>query len=709
MTLKHEIINRACGIPPESVTKRTAICGKHFRPEDYKPEDQRKRGSSWLLKDAVPSLRLPTPVAVEDQGGAGVQNEDDQMETEVITVIVEDSESEEEAEEPEETVIIIEDGNNEESEQEAVAHTEVSLLCEAMEISDSAQDAGVDEDDAMPGDGGDAAAADPKDLLLQEQAAQIEELKQQLTEKDKEIEELKLRLNNNDMEMREEKKKIRNLKLTKTRLEGTKKRRIEALKMRNKTWRETYYQSLARMAKLRKKRLTKKEMQKELLKDPQYTPAQVKFFLFRKDTKRWAKEWTTDELNEALIIRCKSKSTYLLLRKNRLMALPGLATLNRHIQKIRVTEGLMHSSLAALRKQIEVEGQGRDMYRAGVLSFDEIKTGEQISYDAREDQVVPSTKNAQICMLRGLFHPWKQPIYVGLDQPMTKSLFEEVVAAAEEAGVHVEACVNDMGGSNRTFWQKIMGVNLVKDPSVPNPVDPSRKIDLFSDVPHLLKLLRNHYLDAGYVLPNGARFVREDLEELLKYDSSEMQLHWKLTPRHFNVTHLDRQRVFYATQLFSNRTADLLEHIHEEKADLINFVRLVDRWFDVFNSRVKNHDTVLLKSGYGVALDEQNAVIDEMYDTILKIRQIKDDDVAQERTPGGQIKKKRRRKNSPALKPFQEGIAQSCVALRNLYARMKAKYNTSYLLTSKLNQGPIHCCCDHQMTTSNSTQNILDT
>ena len=39
------------------------------------------------------------------------------------------------------------------------------------------------------------------------------------------------------------------------------------------------------------------------------------------------------------------------------------------------------------------------------------------------------------------------------------------------------------------------------------------------------------------------------------------------------------------------------------------------------------------------------------------------------------------------LLPFQAGIAQSCIALKKLYKRMKAKYNCKYLLTSRLNQG----------------------
>ena len=68
-------------------------------------------------------------------------------------------------------------------------------------------------------------------------------------------------------------------------------------------------------------------------------------------------------------------------------------------------------------------------------------------------------------------------------------------------------------------------------------------LTIFSDVPHLLKLWRDHYLDTGYVLPNGTKFTMEDLHELKEYDKNEMQVHHKLTEKHFLVKGQDRQRV----------------------------------------------------------------------------------------------------------------------------------------------------------------------
>ena len=673
-----------------SVNLDTRVCKSHFRdPEDYKPNSKR------LRKDAVPSLNLP-PIE-----GEGVQEPADQ-EMDVGIYALPESGSEEEddvggvvaiADSEEEEEDECWDGSHQEDwEGLAVSDDEdedmeaeggiVTIEYDGEEEDEEDNDDDHEEDVDQPMDvsaAQDAASASPdQDHLLQEKDKQIEELQRRLAEKDAKNAKMRLSLRDKGLQISSLKRQVK-------RLTGTKVKRIKELQARSKTWRQTLRKTQEAKEKLRSKRLTKAEIRKELLKDKDaFTPEQVNFFFGK--TKRPAKKWSEDRLNQALVIRCKSKSVYQLLRKNKIAALPGLSTLNTHIKKIKVSEGLMHSSLAALSKKIELEGMDNPRYKAGVLSFDEIKVGEQMSFDHREKQVLPSTKNAQICMVRGLFSPWKTPTYVGLDKPMTKEIFNEVVIAAEKAGCHVEACVSDMGSSNRGFWTNIMGVDIIKDPSIPNPADPTRRIDLFSDVPHLLKLWYAHFLDSGYVLPNGAKFVKEDLRELLDYDCNEKKLQTNMTEKHFTIKGMDRQRVFYAGNVFSGTTASLLEYIHEEKGDLIDCVRLVDRWFDVLNARVKLHPKGPHKDAYGVHLEEQNRVLDEMFDFIQKVRKIRPEKPPQETAAQSKGKKKKKKKK-PALVPFQQGIAQSCVALKKLFARMKAKYNCRYLLTSHLNQG----------------------
>ena len=53
-----------------------------------------------------------------------------------------------------------------------------------------------------------------------------------------------------------------------------------------------------------------------------------------------------------------------------------------------------------------------------------------------------------------------------------------------------------------------------------NPHDPARRVYLFPDTPHLIKLARNHLLEQGYLLKNDVTLKKEDLEQILKTGSS---------------------------------------------------------------------------------------------------------------------------------------------------------------------------------------------
>ena len=51
----------------------------------------------------------------------------------------------------------------------------------------------------------------------------------------------------------------------------------------------------------------------------------------------------------------------------------------------------------------------------------------------------------------------------------------------------------------------------------------------FADAPHLLKLIRNHFIDTGLLFNNGL-ITSRILEELLKYTSdSDVSITFKLT------------------------------------------------------------------------------------------------------------------------------------------------------------------------------------
>ena len=74
-----------------------------------------------------------------------------------------------------------------------------------------------------------------------------------------------------------------------------------------------------------------------------------------------------------------------------------------------------------------------------------------------------------------------------------------------------------------------------KNPWFLNPTNAEEKIFTFADAPHLLKLIRNHFINTGLVFNNGS-ITSRTLEELLKYMSdSDVSITFKLTNEHLLI------------------------------------------------------------------------------------------------------------------------------------------------------------------------------
>ena len=130
-------------------------------------------------------------------------------------------------------------------------------------------------------------------------------------------------------------------------------------------------------------------------------------------------------------------------------------------------------------------------------------------------------------------------------------------------GFKVAAIVSDMGPTNIGLWK-----TLKISPSSSgfnNPVT-NKKIYVFADVPHLIKLARNHFIDKGFVLPEDVYIGKQIIEQYLKVSKpSDFKLAYKLSEQHLNVTGSLRQNVKLAAQLFSNGVAKALKYCGENK------------------------------------------------------------------------------------------------------------------------------------------------
>lgn len=217
-------------------------------------------------------------------------------------------------------------------------------------------------------------------------------------------------------------------------------------------------------------------------------------------------------------------------------------------------------------------------------------------------------------MIRGLFSNWKQPIYANSDSSMNMKLLIETITKVYKAGFEVVATSSDCGGGNVGIWS---GINLEEGRTyILHPVT-QRKIFLFADAPHVLKLIRNWLLDTGFILADGEIITHEPLFSLVSKDASEVSDTFFLKEEHLTCQGSQRQNVSWAAKVLSRKSSiALLRKVNTLSAKrLANFILKVNNWWDVVNSRCPN-ESQILKRPYGMNLDDQNHVLEEMEDMI---------------------------------------------------------------------------------------------
>lgn len=184
---------------------------------------------------------------------------------------------------------------------------------------------------------------------------------------------------------------------------------------------------------------------------------------------------------------------------------------------------------------------------------------------------------------------------------------------------------------------------------------------------HALKLIRNWLLDTGFLVNNLA-INKKPLEALINKITTELNVCHKLTPGHLSCEGPQRQKVRLATQLLSHTTATALIHYKPiEDIRLLentsNFIELVKNWFDLINVSHPNNKTTPFKAPYGFFLEEQNALLDKMYQTFLSMRCV------------GKF----------GFQIFQKAILMHINGTKILF-KILQQSGFKYLLTSKINQ-----------------------
>jgi hypothetical protein len=136
-----------------------------------------------------------------------------------------------------------------------------------------------------------------------------------------------------------------------------------------------------------------------------------------------------------------------------------------------------------------------------VLSFDEVHTRQDISYDSTTDSIIGPHSKVEVGLARGLFQDFKIPIYYRFHrkgQRLGPDELKEIISNLQNEGYHVVAIVCDNAKSNQRLMREL-GVSE-QNPFFKNPSKPG-DIFWFYDPCHILKLIRSWLIDEGFKLP----------------------------------------------------------------------------------------------------------------------------------------------------------------------------------------------------------------
>uniref|UniRef100_A0A182PUU2 THAP-type domain-containing protein n=1 Tax=Anopheles epiroticus TaxID=199890 RepID=A0A182PUU2_9DIPT len=414
----------------------------------------------------------------------------------------------------------------------------------------------------------------------------------------------------------------------------------------------------ADVEKLRKSTLLPenfKERMKRTLKDT-LTSNQIEKILKKKKRIRW----TVEEISKFFTLRYFGKRSYKYMATDLNYPLPSFSTLQRYAQKLELKEGILKDVLVLL-KNITHDLHIRD--RECVLSFDEMKVNKILEYDPASDEILGPYNNMQVVMARGLFKNWKQPIFIGFDQRMTKDILLEIVKHLSIIGINVVAIVSDNCQSNIGCW-KDLGAHDYLNPYFLHPCTNS-KIYVFPDAPHLLKLIRNWLLDTGFEYDN--KIIKRDLLDTLvvQRNKAEFTPLFKITNNHLNMSPQERQNVRRAAELLSRTTAICLKRYfpdNTEANELALFLEKVDLWFSISNSLSPNAKLDYKKS-YN-ANDNQKQALRDMFELVSNMKAI----------------------GKRTMQVFQKSILMHITSLQLLFEDMKTKHGINFISTHKLNQ-----------------------
>ncbi|XP_042150354.1 uncharacterized protein LOC120840815 [Ixodes scapularis] len=281
-------------------------------------------------------------------------------------------------------------------------------------------------------------------------------------------------------------------------------------------------------------------------------------------------KYNRDWLLECIILRMKSARLYEHLRRHKILVMPGRTCLLQYVKNFKATFGFNGNLLRAVKAKTRAMDE---MKRHGGLVLDEMKLSAHLDLSASstiqgfvdlgsftpKDQRHTKADHGLVLMFQPFVGKWTQVIGVFASSGNVKAdlltkIVTEAIILCEQSGLLVDYVCCDGASWNRAMWHNfgVHGSATSVRCKAAHPSDSSRFVYFISDVPHLVKCVRNQMMKTGFNTQNG-RVHWEHVVATWKCDRSDVTLKaaYKLTRAHVFPNGFEKMRVDLAFQVFS--------------------------------------------------------------------------------------------------------------------------------------------------------------
>lgn len=244
------------------------------------------------------------------------------------------------------------------------------------------------------------------------------------------------------------------------------------------------------------------------------------------------------------------------------------------------------------------------------------------------DEDFTLAKDVIVYMAVGINAHFQQPIAYyfiqSLKGPGRAELLLQVIAEITKRGIKIANVSCDGHKANPAMFKQLgTKLQLVDGDFKSYFINPnnSEQINIILDPSHAIKLVRNTLGNSKIIYENDDEINWQYLVELVNYSSQKnIGLTHKMTKRHLQFQ--DRiMHVRTAIETLSNSTADSLQFLKDKGIEkfsgagpLIKFIRIFDKLWDVFNSRIIRSDEMPFKS----ALNQNNVA--KIFELLLEAK-----------------------------------------------------------------------------------------